>query len=647
MKGSIEKSIRLYIDYLQKESHFSKRTIGLKQTALRFFISWLKREKLYNKKLSSLGRKELDRYYLYLHAYRKKNGEALSLDCKQTYLVQTQVYFTWLCRRGHILVSPASHLETPRPGKHLARRLLTQQEIRRILKQPNTHSLKGIRDQAVLELFYATGIRRMELFNLNVDDVNFNREVIHIRKGKGNKDRVVPTGERALEVLKRYLNDVRSLWFKHTNPIRALFLQPCGRRMSGIAINRMVKKNLKSAGISKGGSCHVFRHSMATHMLENGCDVRYVQEILGHSNIETTQRYTHVSIAKLKEVYALSHPSAREFSLLAPSDKQQVRRAYHKPNSPKPKNRSRCKVSNFDRYIDEYHKELEAKGGSKLTSKENTRCLINFAKWLAKHDCHRPEDVSVHLMDKHLRHLHSLKKAGTDQFIAVSTKSLLLTIILSFFDWLTKKGYILYNPTSHIHIPHPPRRLPISVLTYEEARKIISQPKLSNHNGYRDRAILELLYASGMRLKEMRALLVSDVNIDECAILIRNGKGNRDRRIPISSKAIVVLQDYLKVRPKPISKDYLFLTGHGSIMNSTALGRLVRLYIQRAKVDKDGSFLLFRHSVATQMLEGGADIRYIQQFLGHVKLETTQIYTHVSIAQLKEAHKKSHPTAKG
>ena len=215
-----------------------------------------------------------------------------------------------------------------------------------------------------------------------------------------------------------------------------------------------------------------------------------------------------------------------------------------------------------------------------------------------------------------------------------------------FLTGFTKADYIFFNPVSHIQKPKIPKQLPVNTFTPEEAHKIIEQPDLSNHNGYRDRAILELLYATGMRRGEMRSLLLSDIDFDDNTLLIRDGKHKQDRRIPISPRAVIALKKYIELRPRPVGKDYVFLTGHGTIISGQVLNRLVKYYIRKSKVAKAGSFLIFRHTVATQLLEGGAELRYIQQFLGHKKIESTQIYTHVSIDSLKQAHQKSHPAAK-
>ena len=238
-----------------------------------------------------------------------------------------------------------------------------------------------------------------------------------------------------------------------------------------------------------------------------------------------------------------------------------------------------------------------------------------------------------------MKHLYEAKT------LSLRTRQNLLSELNLFLGWLVKNNHTLHNPASHIELPRKGKTLPLCILSLEEVELVLSQPKPQNHNGIRDRSILETLYATAMRREELRNLLVSDIDFLDRTVLIREGKGKKDRRIPISERAIFWIKSYLKVRaiPKQAFKDFLFLTEYGVRIQGGWLGTLVGSYVRSASIGKQGSFLLFRHTVATHLLEGGADIRYVQQMLGHKNIETTKIYTHVSIERLKQAHKKSHP----
>jgi integrase/recombinase XerD len=166
-----------------------------------------------------------------------------------------------------------------------------------------------VRDRAILEVLYSTGIRRRELCELGLYDVDGGRGTVMVRAGKGNKDRVVPIGERALAWVERYVREARPSLVTLPD-CGVLFLSRFGSGMSLASLGAKVREYIEEAQVGKKGSCHLFRHTMATQMLERGADVRHIQEILGHADISSTQMYTHVSIKKLKEVHAATHPSA-------------------------------------------------------------------------------------------------------------------------------------------------------------------------------------------------------------------------------------------------------------------------------------------------------------------------------------------------
>jgi integrase/recombinase XerD len=218
-------------------------------------------------------------------------------------------FFSWLIKQGLILYTPASDLEMPRHEFRLPKTILSAKEVEKILRKPDRSRPDGIRDRAILETFYSSGIRRQELCNLCLGDVDDGRGLLRIEQGKGKKDRYVPIGRRALRWIKRYLLEVRIL-ISTTQNEQALFLNMIGSRLNPNRLGLKVHEFIDAARIGKSGSCHLFRHTFATLLLENGCDVRYVQEMLGHSNMETTAIYTHVAIKTLKEVHSRYHPAS-------------------------------------------------------------------------------------------------------------------------------------------------------------------------------------------------------------------------------------------------------------------------------------------------------------------------------------------------
>ena len=194
--------------------------------------------------------------------------------------------------------------------KRLPQAVLTLPEVERLLAVPDVTDPLGIRDRTMLELFYSTGIRRTELCRIELPDVNTERRTLHVRLGKGKKDRVVPIGARAVHWLEHYLQAVRPRLCLDTRT-QALFLTGYGGPFNPDVVSRMVAAWLAKAGLKRKGCCHILRHTCATHMLENGADIRFIQQLLGHEKLDTTAIYTEVSIKQLQEVHARCHPSAR------------------------------------------------------------------------------------------------------------------------------------------------------------------------------------------------------------------------------------------------------------------------------------------------------------------------------------------------
>jgi integrase/recombinase XerD len=197
----------------------------------------------------------------------------------------------------------------PKVVKSLPVDVLSIEEIEAIFSQPDLKTLAGLRDRAILELFFASGIRKAELCSLKVSDIDFENKTLFVDQGKGKKDRYIPVGSRALFWIKEYMEKSRiHLLQKETD---FLFLNRFGDKIS-VNLGTKIKEYMKQAGIKKSGSTILFRHSMATHMMDNDADLRYIQSILGHESLETTKVYTHVAIGKLREVHARTHPAERK-----------------------------------------------------------------------------------------------------------------------------------------------------------------------------------------------------------------------------------------------------------------------------------------------------------------------------------------------
>jgi integrase/recombinase XerD len=305
---SLYNAMRRFLQW-QAEKNYSPKTIENREVYLRYFIQWCDDRGLGQPQ--EITKPIIERYQRYLFLYRKKDGEPLSTRSQHVRVVPIRAWFKWLARQNHILYNPASDIEMPRLERRLPKHILTVDESEAIFNQPDTTKPTGIRDRAILETLYSTGIRRMELINLKLFDIDNDRGTVMVRQGKGRKDRMIPIGERALKWIEKYQSDVRPE-LSTPNDEGVLFLTHLSDAFTPNRLTQMVRDYIDAADIGKRGSCHLFRHTMATLMLENGADVRFIQAMLGHVSLETTQIYTQVSIRKLKEIHTATHPAKLE-----------------------------------------------------------------------------------------------------------------------------------------------------------------------------------------------------------------------------------------------------------------------------------------------------------------------------------------------
>jgi integrase/recombinase XerD len=284
----------------------SERTLEQRNSALRAFIGWCDERGLTAP--GAVTVQAIERYRRHLFHHRRADGQGLSLATQRNRLTQVKGWFRWLARERWIAFNPASELDLPRLHRRLPRAILTADEVAAVLRHTAVFGALGVRDRALLETFYATGIRRQELARLSVYDVDPVNGTVMVREGKGRKDRLLPIGDRACGWIARYRDDVRPGLVVDPGE-RALFLTEVGRPFTPGQLSDRVKKYFIACGIAKPGACHLFRHTMATQMLDNGADLRFIQAMLGHADISTTTIYTHVSLATLRAVYERTHPA--------------------------------------------------------------------------------------------------------------------------------------------------------------------------------------------------------------------------------------------------------------------------------------------------------------------------------------------------
>jgi integrase/recombinase XerD len=325
---AIETDAAEYLLWMQVHN-YAETTIMARRHHLRYFTGFCSQHGIEDAREVTF--ELLQRYQQQLFEHRKRDGQPLAFATQAQRLIPICHFLSWMRRSGRLTVNPASDLLMPKPDRRLPEATLSIAEMALLLAQPDVSRPLGLRDRAILEIFYSCALRRQELIELTVRDVDFDRGTIFVRCGKGAKDRYVPIGERALFWLRLYLDLARPrLVGEHAG--EQLFVSSVGTPVCSDWLSRKVRRYLDSAGISKQGSCHLLRHTVATLMLEGGADIRYVAEMLGHTRLETTQRYTRVSIDRLRTVHARTHPAAgfdvamaAELATLIPSNKVIIR----------------------------------------------------------------------------------------------------------------------------------------------------------------------------------------------------------------------------------------------------------------------------------------------------------------------------------
>ena len=269
----------------------------------------------------------------------EKTSRALSFSFVAAKIRSVKRFFEYLEQSGHILINPAEHIKEPQKESRLPKVVLTEEEVHRILGQPNLSTPVGIRDRAVIEVFYSTGIRLEEMTNLTIFDSDLQGGLLRVNKGKGSKDRVVPLGKHAVRFLKEYLTNVRPHHTIMDKQLKTLFVNQWGAPLSKQIIDIIVRTYAKRARIAKHVTPHTFRHTFATELIRNGADIVSVSKMLGHSDVRTTQVYLRVAGIEVKNTHSQSHPREKdkETSTEAEPDIQKIkeRRWQKRPDNEK------------------------------------------------------------------------------------------------------------------------------------------------------------------------------------------------------------------------------------------------------------------------------------------------------------------------
>ena len=316
--------IHEFLDYLNFEKHFSEHTAKCYNADLVQFCQYLSGEHGHSSEDWSANSRSAGSVATQTETNIEQLLLSITTDSVRAYmaglnekqysksttarkLATLRSFYKFLVKRGYLSANPVMAVRTPKQDKKLPK-FLEYDQVKKLLETPPTDNWLGARDRAIMETLYSTGVRVSELVALNIEDVDFLGEVMHVR-GKGKKERLTPIGSSALQAIQHYMEFRNKRAQGNGNfDSKVLFVNKHGKRLSTRSVRRKMDKYLKIAGLDPTISPHTLRHSFATHMLNNGADLRSVQELLGHQSLSTTQIYTHLTTKKLKEVYDNAHP---------------------------------------------------------------------------------------------------------------------------------------------------------------------------------------------------------------------------------------------------------------------------------------------------------------------------------------------------
>jgi integrase/recombinase XerD len=296
-------------------------------------------------------------------------------------------------------------------------------------------------------------------------------------------------------------------------------------------------------------------------------------------------------------------------------------------------------IESFTRYEETIGRATATQDGHRVN-------LRNWQKYLAGQGISNLADVTPQIVTGFQAWVYNYRTRFKRPF-TIASQIQILNSVQVFYQYLEKTGKVLSNPAEVIHLPKAPRRLPAVILSSKEMKRLLSQPDTSTVLGFRDRTMYEVLYSTGIRIGELIRLRVQDITLSEGTIFIHAGKGQKDRVVPVGATACRYLKEYIEqIRPKfreAATTDYVFFNKMGRLPGKSGIGNKLHLYAMRAGIEKRITVHTFRHTLATEMLKGGADLRQIQELLGHGNLRTTQLYTHIVKGELKRVQAECHP----
>lgn len=576
-----------------------------------------------------------------------------------------RAFFSFLTETGVIVRDPFAGFPMPRLPATLPRDVLTVKETLRLLR--SYQNATGRQELLILETLYATGLRVGELCNLDMADLDLSRRLVHVRLGKGGKDRVVPVGHATASKLRALLQRREG-----SQPAEPVFLTSRGARLTPDVVQAVLRRAAERCAIAKHITPHTLRHTCATHMHARGAGLFHVRDILGHADVTTTQIYMRIAPREAQQTHQRKHPRERAVryfhrrghslpeSALPLSSASSVNTiaAAGKPNAdtfgPKPGRYGSLPVAGH--FMDEetrqwvlkYQGHLRLLNRAERTIESHVARLQTFFRFASARGKPTYRTVDRALILEYRSFLGGYVR-NRKRSSGTAVRNQFLAVVLGFLRFLVYREAIPQSPGVGIRYAREPTMLPRRTPSPSDMDRIMAQPDIHTPMGLRDRAILEVLYSCGLRKEELISLTVTAVNLDEGRVEIWAGKGDKDRVVPIGAMAVHFVRQYIgRARPLFISPgtsaDTLFLSASGKRLSKNSLLAITQRYAASAGV---GAVRItphtFRHAFATHLIQNGANLRHVQEMLGHAKISSTQIYVHLTIPDLKRVHRKTHP----
>lgn len=302
-----ERFIPEFMQYLNQRG-YALRSVESYIGDVRMFFVYLEGEKPGIERIDQVTKKDVVDYQISLYYFELKDGKKYSVSAQVKKAVCVKIFFRFMIQKDYLLFNPAADIELPKEPRTLPRNIMTEKEIVEVLQAPDMNTFEGIRNRAIIEVLYSTGIRVSECADLTIYDISEDEGILRVLYGKGSKDRLVAIGKTALRYLRLYLEEARPRYIRDGDITDVLFLRESGQKMTRSDLNRTIKEIMAKTTLKKKVTCHTFRHTCATHLLKHRANIRYIQQQLGHTTLQTTQKYLQVEISDVKAVHKRCHP---------------------------------------------------------------------------------------------------------------------------------------------------------------------------------------------------------------------------------------------------------------------------------------------------------------------------------------------------